>query len=139
MLALFTKVRQSYCTGGCAAGQGACRHVSERLWYQFHHWTNERHGIDRPPTLDACSWRPGSKVGSCEVRQEIHQHQMLKYERTLSKQKAKLDRGVKRNCTEGVSCDYQPYVSSKKQQYSGGRFTERRCKNFFELLRKQNT
>ena len=82
---------------------------------------------------------PGSRVRHSKVKQDIHEHQTMRFEKTLTKQKAKLDRGVKRNCTEGLSCDYQPYVSSKKQQYSGGRFTPGRCKNFFDLLRKQNT
>ena len=33
-LGIFTKLGRSYCTA-CVAGQGACRHRPERLWYQF--------------------------------------------------------------------------------------------------------
>ena len=36
-LGIFSKMLRSYCTK-CVAGQGKCRHKSERLWYQYHHW-----------------------------------------------------------------------------------------------------
>ena len=53
-LGIFVQMGRSYC-GGCVAGQGACRHRPERLWYQYHHWTEDRLGIDRPGTLGICS------------------------------------------------------------------------------------
>ena len=37
-LGIFVRLKRSYCTA-CVAGQGACQHKAERLWYQYHHWT----------------------------------------------------------------------------------------------------
>ena len=44
-LGVFVRMGRSYCVR-CIAGQGSCHHRSERLWYQYHHWTEDRLGID---------------------------------------------------------------------------------------------
>jgi hypothetical protein len=134
-LGIFTRMGRSYCTN-CTAGQGACRHRSERLWFQYHHWTEERLGIDRPSTLGVCSWHPGGKALNSDVRQKIYEQQCVKHERTINDQVEKINRGVKRNCTEGVSCDYQIHYSRKKQRGVEGRFAWARVKHFFQVLRK---
>ena len=133
-LGVFVKLRRACCTA-CVAGQGSCRHRSERLWYQFHHWTEERLGIDRPCTLDACGWAPGGKTLKCDVRLNISDQQTVKHERTLLGMKEKLERGAKRDCTEGRSSEYQLYLCADKQKYTSGRFTKERCKTLFDLLR----
>ena len=53
----------------------------------------------------------------------------------MEKQKEKIERGARRNCTEGISGEYQIYLNAKKQQYNKGRFSAERCKPFFKLLR----
>jgi len=122
-LGIFVKLTQSYCTS-CVAGQGLCRHRGERLWYQYHHWTEERLGVDRPPALDVCGWSNGGKALSCDVRQKIHEQQSVKMAKTLVDQTAKINRSAKRDCTEGNSCDYQVHLSDKKQKHSDvGRLT----------------
>ena len=136
-LGYFVELTRSYCTA-CVAGQGLCRHRGERLWYQYHHWTDERLGIDRPPTLDVCGWATGGKALSCDVRQKIHEQQSVKHTKTIADQIAKTNRGVKRDCTEGNSCDYQLYLSDKKQKHKTGRFTNERVKKLFKLLREQS-
>ena len=132
---------RSYCTA-CVAGQGACRHRSERLWYQYHHWTPERLGVDGPPTLDSCSWATSDseKTLVCDVRQNIYEQQSVKLAKTLEAQKEKNERGVKRDCTEteGDSCDYQVHLSTLKQNHKGGRFTHARASKLFSLLRQQS-
>lgn len=134
-LGVFTTMGRSYCTS-CIAGLGNCRHRSERLWYQYHHWTPERLGIDRPSTLLACSWAPGGKALVCDVRAKIHEQQTVKMEATIKGQTAKLERGVKRDCTEGRSCDYEVHLNIKKRGPQPGRFTKERTRQLFELLRK---
>lgn len=136
-LGIFTHMGRSYCTA-CIAGFGNCRHRSERLWYQYHHWTDERLGIDRPTTLLACSWAKGGKPLVCDVRAKIYAQQTVKMEMTIEKQTAKIQRGVKRDCTEGTSCAYQVHLSSKKQVKQSKRFTKERCKKLFDLLRNES-
>jgi len=115
-----------------------CRHRGERLWYQYHHWTDERLGIDRPPTLDVCGWATGGKTLNCDVPQTIHEQQSVKLATTLADQTAKTNRGVKRDCTKGNSCNYQLYLSDKKQNHKVGRFTNERVKKLFKLLLEQS-
>ena len=136
-LEIFTRMGRSYCMN-CIAGKGACRHRSERLWFQFqyHHWNEDRMGIDRPSTLGVCSWHPGGKALNSDVRQKIYEQQCVKHEQTINDQVEKMNRGVKRNCTEGLSCDYQIHCNSKKQRTVDGRFAWGRVKHFFKLLRK---
>ena len=112
-LGIFVSFKRSYCTA-CVAGAALCRHKPERLWYQYHHWTDQRLGIDRPSTLDVCSWLAGGKVLCCDVEKKLSDQQTVKHESTLEEQTAKNQRGVKRNCTEGNSCDYQVQLSSQK-------------------------
>jgi len=115
-----------------------CRHRGERLWYQYHHWTNEHLGINLPPTLDVCGWTTGDKALSCDVHHKKHEQQSVKLAKTLADQTAKTNRGVKRDCTEGNSCDYQLYLNDKKQNHKVGRFTNERVKKLFKLLREQS-
>jgi len=135
-LGIFTTVKRSYCTG-CVAGQGSCRHRSEQLWFQYYHWTNERLDINRPPNLDACSWAPGSISLHSSVKCHIYQQQTMKHKKTIEAQKAKIKRGAQRNCTEGISGEYQIYINAAKQRHRTGRFTAVRCNQFFKLLREQ--
>ena len=135
-LGVFTKVLRAYCTS-CVAGQGSCRHIAERLWYQYHYWTPDRLGIDRPCTLDKCSWAPGSKALKSDVRMKIHEQQTVKFMPSLKAQNEKTQRGVKRDCTEGIDGNYQLYVSAAKQRHRSGRFTRERCAPLFKLLREQ--
>ena len=137
-LGIFTRIDRSYC-GGCVAGSGSCRHRSERLWYQFHHWTPDRLGIDRPSTLGVCSWALGGKALNCDVCQNIHKQQLVKYEPTLSGQRAKLERGAKRDCTEGISCNYEVHMSDKKRKPLLKQFEYERTKPLWDLLRKQSS
>ena len=54
----------------------------------------------------------------------------------MDKQKAKVEQGVKRNCTEGISGEFQLMsMQKKKQRYKKGRFSAKRCQLFFKLLR----
>ena len=112
-LGIFVSFKRSYCTA-CVAGAALCRHRPERLWYQYHHWTDQRLGIDRPSTLDVCSWSAGRKALCCDVEKKLSDQQTVKHESTLEDQTAKNQRGVERNCTEGNSCDYQVHLSSQK-------------------------
>ena len=135
-LGIFTKLTRQYCIGGCVAGgDGLCRHFSERLWAQYHHWTEDRLGIEKPCTLGACSWAPSGRKLNCAVGQKIYEQQTVKHERSLEAQKEKLERGAKRNCTEGLSGDFVYHVSSKKQKSAEGRFSAKRCAYFLKLLR----
>lgn len=135
-LGVFVKVGRSYC-GGCIAGQGHCRHRAERLWHQYHHWTDERHGIGRPPTIDACSWVGGGRKLACDVRLDIHQLQSVKHEKTLEAQHAKMQRGVKRNCTEGLSSEHQQHMAIEKRNPSDKQFSMERVSGLFEAIRKR--
>ncbi|KAL7537896.1 hypothetical protein ACHAXR_008146 [Thalassiosira sp. AJA248-18] len=117
-LGIFEVLKRSYCTA-CVAGQADCRHKAERLWYQYHHWTEERLGIDKPPTLDACSWSAGGTALCCDVEKPLHSQQTVSLERTLDKQIAKIQRGIKRNCTEGHSAEYQVHRCTRKQKPTG--------------------
>ncbi|KAL7534640.1 hypothetical protein ACHAXR_006012, partial [Thalassiosira sp. AJA248-18] len=135
-LGIFTKLKRKYCTGGCVAGQGACRHMSERLWYQYYHWTEDRLGLERLSTMDTCSWGPGRKPLNSDVNQKIYEQQTVKHEKTIADQEAKMKRGAKRDCTEGCSGDYSIYLSAKKQL---GCFTEMRCKKFFNKFHNDDT
>ena len=71
------------------------------------------------------------------MRQKIFEQQCIKYEKTLEAQKKKMERGVKRNCTEGVSADYVPYLNAKKQKPAPGRFRRERVMPLFNLIRKR--
>ena len=70
--------------------------------------------------LDVCGWATGGKALSCDMRQKIHEQQSVKHTKTIADQTTKTNRGVKRDCTEGNSCDYQLYLSDKKQKHKGG-------------------
>ena len=101
-LGIFTQLLDSYCTT-FVADNGSCRHRCERLWYQYFHWSSDRLGIDRPSTIDACSWAPGGKALVSDVRAKIWEQQIVKREKTLEDQMQKMSRGVKRDCTQGRS------------------------------------
>jgi hypothetical protein len=135
-LGIFTELLETYCTG-CVAGQGHCRHGPERLWYQYHHWTPERMGIERPQTLDACGWAPGGKALVSDIRAKLYEQQTRKVEKTIDDQIAKMDRGVKRNCTEGLSSSYSVYPCKKKQQPLPNRFSAERFAKLANLIRNQ--
>ena len=135
-LGIFVRMGHHYCAQ-CVAGQAKCRHLPERLWYQFHQWTPERHGIERPSTIDVCGWAHGGRVLGCEVRQKIYNQQTVKYMGTIEEQNAKMKRGVKRDCTEGNSCDYKVHRSSAKQNPSSFQFAYERTRKLFKLLREQ--
>ena len=133
-LGVFVQMGRTYCAN-CVAGRGKCRHLTERLWYQFHHWTHDRLGIDRPRTLDVCSWAPGGKALVSDVRKKIYEQQSVRYERSIKAQLKKTKRGAKRNCTEGLSCDYELHRNRSKQGPQPGRFTAERCADLFRTLR----
>ncbi len=113
-LGIFVEVVRSYC-GGCIAGQGSCRHKAERLWHQYHHWTNDRLGVDRPPTLDACSWAPGGRKLASDFDLKIHQLQTVKLENNAEAQKQKIQRNHQTNSTKGRSCAHVLHVGDRKQ------------------------
>ena len=137
-LGIFVELGRHYCGGGCVAGQGLCRHKPECLWFQFHHWTPERLGIDRPSTLDVCSWREGGKLLACDVRQKIYKQQPVKHAKSIEEQKKRMERNVKRDCTTGTSCDFQPHVGKRKQaKVHPGRFSAARMKPLFDLLKEE--
>jgi hypothetical protein len=136
-LGIFTKLLRTFC-GECVAGQGLCRHKSERLWFQYHYWTDERLGIERPSTIDACSWAPGKTALTSDVRAKIHQQQNKKLAKSLEDQQSKMERNVKRDCTEGQVADYSVYPSAAKQQKHSKQFTYERCKKLFDLIREQS-
>ena len=73
----------------------------------------------------------------CEVRQKIYNQQTVKYMGTIEEQNAKMKRGVKRDCTEGNSCDYKVHRSSAKQNPSSFQFAYERTRKLFKLLREQ--
>ena len=135
-LGVFVKLNASFCTA-CVAGQGLCRHRAERLWYQFHYWTEDRLGIDRPCTLGVCGWAPGGKATNSSVRQKIFEQQTVKYAKTFEEQKAKMERGAKRDCTEGHCSKYQLYPNAKKQRPAPGRFRKERVMPLMKLLQKK--
>ena len=136
-LGIFTGIGRHYCTN-CVAGQGNCRHKAERLWYQLHHWTPERLGIERPSTIDACSWHPGGTALVSDVRKKIYSQQSVKFELSIAEQKKKMERGARRDCTEGNSAHYQPHKGNRKQQPDSKlQFSEARTKELFRLLRVQ--
>ena len=137
-LGRFTKLLRHVCVGGCVAGRGLCRHKAEKMWFQFFHWTEDRRGIERPTTLDACPWSPGGKPREDRVTAGLAAQEAKKMPRTLEEGKAKLERKAMRNCTEGLSAKHQPHVSSAKQKGSGGkRFSKDRpaVQEFWEALR----
>lgn len=73
-----------------------------------------------------------------DVRQKLHEQQTVKYESTITKQKEKTERGVKRDCTEGQARDYQLHVGDRKQKPDSNlQFSMNRpcVKDFFRLLR----
>ena len=47
------------------------------------------------------------------MKGKIFEQQSVKHEKTMEKQKAKIERGVKRNCTEGISGEHQIYLMTK--------------------------
>ena len=135
-LGVFTRLLRHYC-GECPAGQGLCRHLAERMWFQYHHWTDERHGIERPSTIDSCSWAPGKTALVADFRAKIYEQQAVKMDKTIDEQEAKMNRGVKRNCTEGQSGSYCVYKSKAKIGPHPNRFTAERCAFLFDLIRNQ--
>ncbi|KAL7523543.1 hypothetical protein ACHAXR_001119, partial [Thalassiosira sp. AJA248-18] len=136
-LGVFTTMGRSYCAA-CVAGQGECRHRPERLWYQYHHWTESRLGIDRPSTLDVCGWAQGGKKLTGKPTAKISEQQCVKYESTLNAQTKKTARAARRDCTEGNSCDYQLYYNQKKRGPHTLRCTKERTTNLFYLLKTQS-
>jgi len=137
-LGRFNKLLRHICVGGCVAGRGLCRHKAEKMWFQFFHWTEERRGVERPPTLDACPWSPGGKPREDRVTAGLAALENKKMPRTLEEGKEKLERNAMRNCTEGLSAKHQPHVSSVKQKGSGGkRFSKGRpaVQEFWDSLR----
>ena len=139
-LGVFVEVGRSYCAG-CIAGQGPCRHRAERLWHQYHYWSDERLGVDRPPTLDACSWAPGGKKLASEVHLNIHQLQTVKLEKNVKQQSLKMERNHQRNSTKGRSSDHVTHVGDRKQNPNSKlQFSmDRPCVSaFFESLRKSS-
>ncbi|EJK76705.1 hypothetical protein THAOC_01520 [Thalassiosira oceanica] len=136
-LGVFVKVGRTYCTK-CVAGQGDCRHKPERLWYHYHCWTDERLGIDRPPTMDACSWRESGKSLRADVESPLSKQRAVKLENTLDEQVARMERDSKRDCTEGLSGDYEVHLSLRKQQPQHRRFTQARMQKMFHLVRQSN-
>ena len=132
-----SKLGRTYCTG-CIAGKDSCQHLAETLWHQYHHWTDERLGIDRPSTIDACSWAPGGKALCCDVNRPLSAQQTVKFDRTLEGQTAKMTRNEKRDCTEGRSGHYEVHWSAKKQKPLAGRFSKERLQGFFQHLREDN-
>jgi hypothetical protein len=135
-LGVFVEMKRSYC-GACVAGQGLCRHKPERLWHQFHHWTDERHGIDRPSTVDVCSWAPGGQTLESDVKSKIHELQCVKHCTNIEDQQKKMERGVKRNATEGNSSEYQVHRCAQKQKPGSERFSPNRpcIQELYELIR----
>ena len=136
-LGVFVGMERTYC-GACVAGQGMCRHKPEKLWHQFHHWTDDRLGIDRPPTLDACSWVGGGKAFVSDVRAKIHELQSVKHCTNIEAQTKKMEKNAKRNITEGYSSEYVQHDATQKQNPSNERFSKqhRRCLNeLYEELR----
>ena len=100
-------------------------------------------GIDRPCTLDCCSWAPGGKALNSDLRSKIYEQQTVKHEKTIADQKDKMDRGVKRDCPEGRSGEYSIYACAKKQQYNpqneeyaGGRFRKERVPLSFNFYNR---
>lgn len=135
-LGVFVEVLRSYCAQ-CVAGAGLCRHKAERLWFQYHHWTDERHGIDMPSTIKACAWASGGKALTSDVRAKIYQQQTVKFERTIDAQEEKMKRGAKRDCTEGQSSDYSYYWTAEKRQYNPQQFTAERTAILYKLIEAQ--
>ena len=136
-LGVFAELTRSVCVG-CVAGKGFCWYRPERLWYQYHHWTEDRLGIDWPSTLGVCTWAPGGKTLNCGVQQKIHKQQAVKFERTIKEQTLTIDRGVKRDCTEGRSISFQPHLAREKQGPLPKRFTKQRTETFNQLIREHN-
>ena len=135
-LGVFVEVLRSYCAQ-CVAGAGLCRHKAERLWFQYHHWTDERHGIDMPSTIKACAWASGGKALTSDVRAKIYQQQTVKFERTIDAQEEKMKRGAKRDCTEGQSSDYSYYWTAEKRQYNPRQFTAECTAILYKLIEAQ--
>ena len=54
----------------------------------------------------------------------MQEQQIVKYGKSLVAQKAKTDRGVQRDCTEGNSFDCEINLSAAKQQHKSCRFTK---------------
>lgn len=81
-LGVFVSMTCLYCIA-CVAGKGSCCHCPERLWYQFHHWTDKRHGIDRSTTLGACSWARGGRFLNFNIRQNICEQHTVKHKKLL--------------------------------------------------------
>ena len=138
-LGIFLRLGQTYCAQ-CVAGHTICRHIPERLWYQYHHWTPERFGIDRPSTIDACAWAPGGRKLTAGATHHLDEQQCVKLEHTIKGQEEKAGRGVERDCTEGIKFDYEPHMcTTKRRKKHDGHFTAARCEQLFRLLREQST
>ena len=50
----------------------------------------------------------------------MQRQQTVKYKKSIAVPNAKTELGVKRQCTEGYSGDYQIHLSAAKQQYNTG-------------------
>jgi hypothetical protein len=137
-LGVFVELKRSYC-GGCVAGQGMCRHKPECLWHQFHHWTDSRLGIDRPPTLDACSWAPGGQTFMSDVKSKIHELQPVKHCTNIEEQKKKMARGAKRKATQGKSSEYEVHRCAQKQNPGAEQFSPKRAciRELYDLIEKE--
>ena len=108
------------------------------MWYQYHHWTDQRFGLNRPSTIDACDWAPGGNVLCCDVKKPLSAQQSVKFEKTLERQTGKMKRDVERNCTEGNSGHYQVNWSAKKHKPPKGHLSEDRMQGLFKKIQKEN-
>jgi len=104
----------------------------------FHHWTDDRLGIDRPPTVDACSWIECGKTLVSDVRAKIHELQSVQHCSNIEAQKEKMERDAKRNVTEGNSSEYVQHDAKQKQNPSSDRFLKKRkcVKDLYEALKE---
>ena len=73
------------------------------------------------------------------MHQKIDMQQTVKFDKSIAEQVTKTARGIKRDCTEGSSCDYGVHICSEKKEASPGRFTPKRTKKLSDLLRNQST
>ena len=107
------------------------------MWYQYHHWTDQRFGLDRPSTIDACDWEPGRNALCCDVKKPLSAQQSVKFEKTLERQTGKMKRDVERDCTEGNSGHYQVNWSAKKHNPLKDTFPKIGCRISSKRYRKK--
>ena len=88
-LGIFVKLSRTYCTA-CVAGQGGYRHRSERLWYHYHHWTEERLGMNRLVTIRSCSSTPEGTALIADVQRNLHSQHTVKHATNIEEQIEKM-------------------------------------------------